>query len=235
MEKPKIFLFHFAGGNAYSFQFLTPFWGDLIPVALELPGRGKRLREPLLYDFGAAALDLCNQVRSRLTAGPFLIYGHSMGAYLALRVCNMLEKTGASPDCLIVSGTTAPGVTIKEKRYLLGRDEFIEKVEELGGVPPELSGNQEFFNFFEPILRADFEITEKNDIAADPPVSAPIYAMMGDREENTDKIAQWTRFTRSSFGHQILPGDHFFIQKQPQKIAGIIRSCLKYQPPRQLA
>jgi len=34
---------------------------------------------------------------ARLTGPEFLIYGHSMGAYLTLRVTNMLEKAGRYP------------------------------------------------------------------------------------------------------------------------------------------
>src|ERR1043166_8245649 len=86
MKKPQLFLLHFAGGNCYSFQFMMPLLRDFEVVSLELPGRGKRINEPLVTNFDLAANDILRQLRQKLASSSFLIYGHSMGAYLALRV-----------------------------------------------------------------------------------------------------------------------------------------------------
>jgi external thioesterase TEII len=82
-------------------SFLREF--DVIP--LELPGRGRRMVEDLLKDFDMAAEDIYNQLTAKLSSDRFLIYGHSMGAYLALRVANMLEKAGP-PYCECQSRST---------------------------------------------------------------------------------------------------------------------------------
>ncbi len=71
MNKPQLFLLHFAGGNRYSFQFLLPQLSAFNVVALELPGRGNRLNEPLLDNFNEAASDLYQQVTDRLVAPHF--------------------------------------------------------------------------------------------------------------------------------------------------------------------
>jgi len=225
MKKPQLFLMHFAGGNCYSFQFMTPLLKDFETISLELPGRGRRINEPLLTDFNAAARDVYDQLTKKLSDGVFLIYGHSLGSYLALRVANMLEKAGLAPAYLIVSGNAGPGIEDRETRYSLGEEAFIDMLQELGGIPPELLKNKELLNFFMPILRADFELAEKNEMIHEPAVNAPLYAIMGNEEEEAKEIANWARFTKSTFSHEVLEGDHFFIHKHPAKVAGIIREC----------
>ncbi|HEY0067307.1 MAG TPA: alpha/beta fold hydrolase [Flavisolibacter sp.] len=218
---------HFAGGNRYSFQFLIPHLTGFDVIPLELPGRGKRLGEPLLKDFGQAAEDMFRQVKQKLSTAPFVFYGHSMGAYMALRASNLLEKEGRLPVALVVSGNAGPGLPGREKkrRHLLPREDFKEELKKIGGVPAEFLENDDLLNFFEPILRADFEIAEEHGMEDEPPTGAPLFALMGSEEENAGKIANWSRFTRSAFRSDILSGGHFFIQKHPQRVASVIRDC----------
>lgn len=223
MNKPLLFLLHFAGGNSYSFQFMRPQLSDFEVIVLELPGRGRRFRENLLTDFNAAALDIYEQMTARLNSSPFLIYGHSMGAYLALRICNLLESNGKFPECIIVSGNAGPGINNKKQLHLMENKMFIEEVQKLGGVPDDFSENEELLDLFEPILRADFKIAECNQLELEPAVRAPLFAVMGSMEEEVEQIENWARFTRSQFQYEILEGDHFFIHKHPKRMAEIIK------------
>ncbi len=227
MKKAQLFLLHFAGGNIYSFNAITPRLKGLEVIPLELPGRGRRIGEPLLKDFDLAATDFFNQIVAKLNGAPFLVYGHSMGAYLGLRVTNLLERAGRPPAYLIVSGNPGPGVPRKRdvKRHLLGKAEFIDELRILGGVPEEVFQDPEMFGFFEPILRADFQVAEADGLTHEPPVAAPLYALMGSEEENPDQIDNWGRFTRSDFRAEILEGNHFFIHKHPQRMADVIQGC----------
>jgi len=224
MRKPQLFLLHFAGGNRYSFQFMLHLLGEFEVFTLELPGRGKRMSEDLLKDFELAARDIYQQLMQNLETS-FVLYGHSMGAYLALKVCDMLEKAGRMPAYLIVSGNAGPGIGADKKRYLLEHHAFVEELQLLGGIPDELIHDRELFEFFEPILRADFEIAENNALKDQIVVKAPLYAIMGSDEEQADHIANWGKFTRSQFSYEIMEGDHFFIYKHPRKLAAVIKSC----------
>jgi surfactin synthase thioesterase subunit len=224
MRKPKLFLLHFAGGNAYSFQSITSLLEDDFEVIpLELPGRGKRIHESLIKDFEQAAFDYYNQIVKRTHLSSFVIYGHSMGAYLTLAITEMLEKIRKYPTCIFVSGNPGPGMSQGKRRYLMEQREFIEELKQMGGIANEFLDNEELFEFFEPILRADFEVVEKGEIRADILVNTPLYAMMGSEEPNSFKINNWSRFTLASFRSEIMEGDHFFIYKHPDKIARIIR------------
>jgi external thioesterase TEII len=221
--KPQLFLLHFAGGNSYSFRFMNSLLTKFNIVALELPGRGDRLQENLLTDFDLAANDIVDQINKKLTSSDnFIIYGHSLGAYLALRVAGMLEKINRNPKHLIVSGNAGPGVREAKIHYLLEKNEFKKELKKMGGFPIELLENDEVFDFFEPVLRADFELIEKDMLNTEQPVNAPIYAFMGSEEKLVDKISNWSNFTTSSFDFEIVNGGHFFILEHPTKITDVI-------------
>jgi len=223
MKRPQLFLLHFAGGSCYSFQFIVPFLKEFDVIVPELPGRGKRAKESLLKDFDAAAKDIYNQIIHKLGLSEFVIYGHSMGSLLGLEVTHMLEKEGKAPACLIVSGNAGPGAIDVRNRHLMDREKFIKELEKLGGVPPELIRDEELFDIFEPILRADFEIAERNRREMFTPVNIPIYAIMGNLEKRVMDISNWSGFTTTQFGFEVLEGDHFFIRRHPRRIAGIIK------------
>jgi len=227
MEKPQLFLLHFAGGSSYSFQFMNSFLGEFNVIAIELPGRGKRIHENLLKDFGCAAEDIYNQITSNLNTKPFLIYGHSMGAYIGLRVSIMLQNIGKAPGYLIVSGNAGPGSEVNkhDKSYLLQEGDFIKRLISLGGIPEEIINDKEVFRFFEPIIRADFELIEKNSLVEFASIKCPIYALMGSREKHVSKISNWSRFTESNFEFEILEGGHFFIHQHATRIAAVLMNC----------
>lgn len=226
MKRPQLFLLHFAGGNCYSFQAMIPLLGDFEVVPLELPGRGRRMHEDLLKDYDLAARDFYDQIMKKLNTSNFVIYGHSMGAYLALTVSAMLEKAGKPPLFLCVSGNPGPGITLDKKRYLMNHEEFVDELRKIGGVPEEVLLDKDLFGFFEPILRADFEIVEKQEIKVESAISVRLCALMGTREQNVDKIMNWSRFTLADFDYEILEGGHFFIYDHLPRIAHNIRQAL---------
>lgn len=232
MRKPQLFLLHFAGGNYYSFQHMLPFLKNFEVIPLELPGRGKRMREPLLKEFDLAAGDIFYQLTARLSAPVFMIYGHSMGAGLAWRVAAMLEKSGRQPHGIIVSGNAGPGIksSTDKKTHLLEKKEFIEELERLGGVPAEVIENEELFSLFEPVLRADFEIADEGKMLDEPAIQAPIHAIMGSLEKDVQDINNWARFTKSTFNATVLEGDHFFINKHSRQMANIIDASFERSP-----
>ena len=219
--KTQIFLIHFAGGSCYSYRPITDYLSDLEITPLELPGRGNRLRELLVKDFDEAVLDLYTQIVNKIVSENFIIYGHSMGAYLALKISHLLEINHFRPLKLFVSGNPGPGI-IQKKRYLLEDEDFIKELKQLEGIPEDVYQNQELWDLYMPILRSDFEISDKHDLTHYSKISAPIFAMMGDVEEGVNRITNWQDFTHSTFQYEIFKGGHFFINEHPKEIASII-------------
>lgn len=225
-EKIQVFLLHFAGGNCYSFQFLKPYFPvnfEFIP--LELPGRGKRMLEELLFDESHAIADYLNQIKALRNKKPFLIFGHSMGATLGLRVAKKLEESGDSLLRLIVAGNAGPGTGERKRRSEMGDEELKNELRTLGGVPEEVLENEDLFNFFIPSMKADFKLLENlKELDENYKIQAPITAVMGDEEETADEIGNWGRFTSNEFVHQLLKGNHFFIHDHPSEIGKIFKN-----------
>ncbi|MDJ0762996.1 MAG: alpha/beta fold hydrolase [Myxococcota bacterium] len=218
-KKPVLFLIHFAGGNRYSFNFLTDYLHTFDFVPLELPGRGKRFSEQLLFDFEDATEDIAQQILYLHEGREFVVYGHSLGSLLGLAACSRLNHENINHRALIVSGNPGPGAYIPKKRHDLPKDEFVQELKVLGGLPEAVVKNAELFDYFEPVLRADFKLAESNIEKRGMIISAPIYALMGRSEENADKIENWRNFTKTKFSYEVLNGDHFFIHDHPATIA----------------
>jgi external thioesterase TEII len=226
MKKKQVFLIHFAGGNCYSFEFLRPYVQDIEFIPLELPGRGRRLSEPLINDFEAAAKDLFTQIMQKLVTDNYVIFGHSLGAILSLKLAHMLETAGRSPRSIIVSGNPGPGFQNNKKRYVLTREDLLQELKELGGMPLEFFLVEDLFNFFEPIIRADFELVEGESFSKLEPVEVPIYAVLGTNEHFVQHIDNWQKFTKIGFKKEVLKGNHFFIFDHPQRLSQIIQAQL---------
>ncbi|AOM78763.1 thioesterase II family protein [Pedobacter steynii] len=226
--KPQIFLVHFAGGSVYSFQFLKEHFQEYDFIPIELPGRGNRIRERILQDFSAAARDLYLQIVSKLKSPNFLLYGHSMGALLVLRIASLLELDGYIPQAIVVSGNAGPGISSSKIRHLLPDEQFKNELKILGGMPDEVLDNKELYEFVEPIIRADFKIAEtsqRKEVLT--PVNSPIYALMGDAESKVDKIENWKTYTLSTFKYEVLEGGHFFIYDNAMALSGVIKAAIK--------
>jgi len=234
-KKRQLFLLHFAGGSRYSFDFLkSHLTTDLEFIPLEVPGRGKRFGESLLTDKKKAIEDYFNQIKALRNGLPYLIYGHSMGATLGLSVAKCMEGINDAPQHLIVSGNPGPGAEKVEgeeergDRHLMNDEDFKVELKELGGVPEEVIENEELFSFFNPILRADFELLEKDDFLEEGTIleKTPIYAMMGSEEKSHIRIENWKRYTNNHFQYQILEGDHFFIANHPSALTDVFKNAM---------
>lgn len=220
-------MIHFAGGNCYSYQFIKDYLINYEFIPLELPGRGKRIDETLLTSYRLASNDIYEQIAAKRNGYEYAIFGHSMGARIALTVTKMLENENIGPCSLFVSGNPGPGAHEIKCRYKLPRHEFLNELSLLGGFPIALLDSQEIINFYEPVLRADFELIEGNKIDDVSAVESPICAFMGNEEESADRISNWATFTKKSFRSEVLEGDHFFIFKHPQRIAELIITQLE--------
>src|SRR5690349_1857727 len=82
----RLFCFPYAGGGASTYRSWPAYLRDEIEmVAVQLPGREERLREPA-FD---SASELCLQLASVLAPyldRPFALFGHSMGALVAFEL-----------------------------------------------------------------------------------------------------------------------------------------------------
>lgn len=219
----------YAGGNAYSYRPLEKHLPKEIRLAgIEIPGRGLRVSEPLVYSLEALADDVFAQLKPHLGEGPYALFGHSMGAALCFLCLQRIRAAGLPyPEMVFLSGKSAPSVNEKKTRHLLPRDAFVDMLRELGGCPPEILEEEELIDYFEPILRADFQAVETWRTTERAPLPVSLVVLHGqDDEFPREEAMAWSKETTSIFRFHEFVGDHFFIQRHWAQIAQLIGTHL---------
>ncbi|KAA1244365.1 thioesterase II family protein [Aquimarina sp. RZ0] len=227
-SKNKIIAIPFAGGNKYSFKTLE----DQVPDhldwrTLELPGRGARFNEESLFTIPEMVEDLIAQLIPHIKTGDYILYGHSMGTLLGYELTKqIIQRKLKLPHCLFFTGRAAPSILLKEKKSVLPKIIFWEKVQEMGGLPKEILKCEELLELYYPILVSDFKAIE--DYIYTPmekPFSIPIYVCLGKDEIGEEKgktkitdIKVWGDETIFPCTPELMEGDHFFIFRNQKKI-----------------
>ena len=207
-----LFCFHFAGGNAAAFRTWSKYLANTADVlSLQLPGRLTRFNEPLVNDMNILIEGAFNAIVQNIDR-PFFFFGHSMGAVLAFEIACRINP---QPQILFVSACGAPHVSNPNAPiHNLPDSEFIKSLQELNGLPAEVSKNEELMELLLPTLRADFEAIENYKyISHEHRLDCPIIAFGGENDFHVDRarLDAWEYHTNGSFKSKIFPGDHFFI------------------------
>jgi len=236
LHQPKITLYclPFAGGNALSYRdFQTHVTEQVHIKPLDLPGHGKRIKEPLLTKLETIVDDLFHQVQEDIKNQPYAIYGHSMGALLGYLLTKHILSTGLpTPRHLFLSGKEGPSKTNdKPHKHRLPKTDFFDKINELGGIPPEILEHAELMDFFEPILRADFKAIETYVYHPTPPMDMPITFLHGltDPEVSENELQAWQQETRQPISIKKFKGSHFFIFDHLPQIGQLFSHTLTRQ------
>lgn len=235
-KKINLYCLPFAGGNKYSYrEFVEKAPSFLNIITLEYPGRGARIKEPLLADINSLVDNLYSQVSSDINNDiNYGIYGHSMGGLLCyLLTLKILGNKKQAPRHLFITGTSGPSSPSRKeekKRYLLDRKEFIEEIKALDGMPEEILQNDELLYYFEPILRSDFKLSENYIYQHHNPLNIPFTVITGSEEDmEHEEIQSWQKESTHKVDFKKLPGKHFFIFKHTQTIVDIISKKLFVQ------
>jgi surfactin synthase thioesterase subunit len=231
MNTINLFCLPFAGGNKYSFREYEINAGASINVIpLEYPGRGARIKEPLLTNVHDMSDDIYNQIRQKINEAPYAIYGHSLGTLVSLMLTRKIVRNGDNlPVHLFVTGTTGPASYSKKARtrHLLPKSEFMKEVIDLEGSPEGVLDHPELVDYYEPILRADFKAAETFTYDENVLPDLPLTVMTGTNERyTTEDIQTWQNETTWPAVFYKLPGGHFFILNNAAVIMKIISEKL---------
>jgi medium-chain acyl-[acyl-carrier-protein] hydrolase len=211
----RLFCFPYAGGRDLIFRG----WQDGLPrtvevCPVELPGRGRRLRERPLTQL-TALVEATAEGLLPLLDKPFAFFGHSMGAMISFELARLLRKEhGVMPVHLFLSGRRAPHVPDTDPpTYDLPEAEFLKELRRLNGTPQEVFENAELIELMMPLLRADFEVVETYRYVSGPPLDCPITAFGGlqDVEVSREYLDGWRNYTTAAFTLRMMQGDHFFL------------------------
>lgn len=227
----RLVVFPFAGGGPAAFGNWCDQLSPLIDlVALQLPGRERRMSERPLTNAASAAATIADAIGA-MSDLPFAMFGHSMGAMLAFETARQLRRHGRPMSAhLFVSGFRAPDLP-DPRPLVAGLDDeaFLAELARLGGTPEAVLQNKELMDMLLPALRADFGMVENYRFIPELPLPCPITAFAGaaDREASTTTMAGWKLQTDRQFVLNTVPGSHFFLLQQTRTIVGAVNAQLE--------
>lgn len=214
----------YAGGGSAVFHRwrpLVPASIDLVP--LSLPGHDGRLAETPRTDLCALARALADDLATALDR-PYVLVGHSLGAWIAFEVARELRRTNRPlPELLVSAAARPPDTALAESPlYRLPDDELIAAVSQrYGGIPPAIVEKAELLELLLPALRADIQMVETYRYAEESPLDVEILALGGtdDPAVSAADLAGWSRHTTRSCSVRQFPGGHFFLFRSQSRHA----------------
>lgn len=225
----RLYCLPYAGSSASVYvrwKRRLPAWIEVIPI--ELPGRGRRLSEPLETSVSAVLDRIVDGVRPA-PGQAFAIFGHSLGAVLAFELAHRLESGGLSPAVVFVSGTRAPGSRDLERYARVQSDaELRAELERLGGTPASVLADPELMALALPVLRADFRVAGSYQCPPGRRIQAPLHVVAGLEDTTTpETLNAWREHTRGEFELSMLPGGHFFLQTREAELLQLVEQTLR--------
>ena len=192
-----------------------------------MPGRGARLDEAAFTRMGP----LVDAIAAEVTFdGPFAFFGHSLGALVAYEVARVLHATGRpQPDRLFASACPAPHLPrIDPPIHKLPDDELAALIhQEYASMPAEIMDNPDLLRLVLPAHRADFELGYNYEHHAGEPLDLPLTVIGGTDDELAEsELAAWGRHTATPLDLQLLPGGHFYLREQRDRLLYLVRERL---------
>jgi medium-chain acyl-[acyl-carrier-protein] hydrolase len=212
----RVFCLPYAGGGASTFRD----WPRHLPSEIEvcpiqLPGREERIREPSYTRMELLAPAIVEAIEPLLDR-PFAFFGHSMGAAVVHAVASILSGSGRSAALLLVSARRAPHLPVSREFSGLPETLFWDELRRLGGIRDEVLRDNNLMQLLTPLLRADFELSERYTLELLSPLDIPIvtYGGIVDADVSRSELAAWSAVTRREFRLRMFSSGHFFLQDQ---------------------
>ncbi|MEU7935782.1 thioesterase II family protein [Microbispora bryophytorum] len=217
--RQRLVCFPHAGGSASFFRA----WGDHLPGsevhAVRYPGRAERIQEPVPTDLVRLARDVADVLES-FGDRPLALFGHSMGAVVALETARALEARGVRVTHLFASGSREgdcpPPVADEDFPEDFPGDDAatIARLIELGGTDPELAADPDFQELVLPYIRGDSRMFHAYEFRPLPTLRCPVTTIVGDADGDADR-RPWSMLTEGGFREHVVPGDHFYLMDAP--------------------
>lgn len=229
----RLFCFHHAGVGAAVYRpWALQMPAEVEVCAIELPGRGNRLRESPLDSVETMVAQLLDHLLPELDR-PFVFFGHSMGAVLAYETALALAGAGHPlPEHLFVSGRRPPHVP--DPMSPLGElpvSAFVAEINRrYGGIRPELLAHPDVMELLLPALRADIRALDRHQPAhLRAALPCPITAMGGDADAVTpaEHLEAWRPLTAAAFAARRYTGDHFYLDPRRAEVLADLAASVR--------
>jgi surfactin synthase thioesterase subunit len=235
---------HAGGGTAvfHRWRRTLPKGIGLLPICL--PGRESRIAEPPITRMRVLVPEIVDAIEPALDR-PYVLLGHSMGAWIAFELARELRRRGRTAPRLLVAAGSPPPHEPRSRVPLhkLPDAEFVAVVgREFDGIPPAVRENEELLALVLPVMRADFELTETYEYVEEPPLGCDILALGGSEDPTVtaSELNEWGRYTTGGFEARHVAGGHFFLFRDaesgdratsPAAVQLILQQLERYRKP----
>lgn len=214
-----------AGGTAHTYRTWPAYLPlDLGVYSVQYPGRQDRYGEPP----ADAIEDMADEIASAVepfTGDPLVIFGHSMGAYVAYEVTAALERRhGPVVDLLVVSGVIAPHHKSPSEVHRLGDPEFAAEVARDNASFGELLASPDLVQVLLPMIRDDYRLFERYQPGDPPVLHTRVLATGGTEDPDVDHagLTLWGELTGGGFEALSFSGGHsYLVDDEPALVNSI--------------
>lgn len=216
----RLVLLHHAGGSRLNFQgwqrLLPDHWEILTPDA---PGRGQRYDVPPVREVDALVDCVLGETLAGLD-GPLAIFGHSMGAAVAVALTNrLLAGAGPAPAWLGISGWGAQRLDSADE---LTDEDLRARLLALGGTKAELLADPGYWRLLGPLVRADLAVLADHEPDADRgwlTVPLSVFGGRSDTVAGPGRLTALAGMARHLIGLHLYPGGHFYLNHRTGPVA----------------
>lgn len=216
-ERLRLFCIHPAGAAATTYREWPGRLTGIDVSFLELPGRGRKQNETFVWTFEAACANLLSELEEELARkpGPFVLFGHSMGALLAFEMARKIGGRTAPLALrrLVLSGEPAPHIGAYATEGSL-RDASDDDL-----ITRFLStGDRSLARALLPRLRADLAVCESYRYTPGARIACPLSVFGGNDDPlaKKDDLERWRELSEGDFVLRVVEGDHSFVRSNPK-------------------
>ena len=222
--------FPFAGAGA---SFFRPWRARLVGrfdvIAVQLPGREKRIDDPPHTSVAAAIGEVLPELSERLgSRGDVVVFGHSLGAVLAYELARRASReAGFQVERLVVSGSPVPSRQRDRRATGLSDDQFLQQVSDLAGYRHPVLEDPEMRELLLPALRADVEMHEAYRPGQLDVLAASITCLRGrdDALVSAAESASWQEVTHRPLDLVEVAGGHMYLVDDPERVFEALHSA----------
>lgn len=226
----RLFCFPYAGGSASIYNdWVDAFPSSIEVIAVQYPGRGSRLKDPLIASCDDLVDVLMPQVIP-LIDKPFSFFGHSNGALIAFELARKLQETGHRQwQHHFFSAKRA--IHLQSKRevlHTLPDAELMKELEALGGTPGELLEDSGIMSYLLPILRADLSLSETFVYKTSAPLRASASLLCGQLDSSVPMldVLRWSELCTGPVDWRVFEAGHFFINSHRRDVMSFVSDRL---------
>ncbi|MEV0619362.1 alpha/beta fold hydrolase [Nonomuraea sp. NPDC050404] len=207
----------FCGGGTGPYRAWTSVLDQGTDLALVCyPGREGRFAERFARTWDELVEDATEAVLSAADR-PYLLFGHSMGGWMAFDVVTRIERRGGPlPYALVVSSCNAPnrGLTERDRfpSFADSDSALLDWMKTIGLLPAYVRADPGLLEMAYELMRADIRVRDTYRYTPGATTGVPVQVLWGRDDQVIEPAVaeQWRQVCDGDFRCDSLPGGHFY-------------------------